>query len=367
LKSLLEQTTDPIYVLIRAENDSRARDRLKGGLDLIGPSAEILRMFEERVIPVRGDLALSGLGLPCERWQFLARNIHTIYHNGAAVNYLFNYAKMRAPNVLGTNEILKLAFDRHPKIFNLISTTFIFGWAVKEVLFESDSNQHMELLDFGYSQSKWVSERIVMDAARQGLKTRIFRPALVSPSIAGRGNNLDIAIRLLAFMVNHGIGVDALNQVSFMPADVAANNVIAIANIPGTVNGAYHVTRDEYANMADITDIITELTGRQFEMFTLREFVPEVIRRCTGEDPLFPLLDFLIGSIDSISSMEFKRYDSSGYRKWRDSSPRGLPDPSLADTVRGILRFMQRKGLVATRVPELDAPILPSRAKAVVA
>ena len=359
LKSLLEQTEGPLYVLIRAENESRAWDRLKGGLDLIGPSSEVLRMFEERVVPVCGDLALSGLGLSSERWQSLSRDIHTIYHNGASVNYLFNYAKLRDANVRGTNEILKLAFDHHSKVFNLISTTFIFGWAVKKVLFETDSNQRMELLDFGYSQSKWVSERIVMDASRHGLKTRIFRPALVSPSVDGHGNNLDIAIRLLAFMVNHGIGVDALNQVSFMPADIAANNIVAIANTPETVDGTYHVVRDEYANMADITDIIGRATGQRFEMFTLREFIPEIIRRCSKDDLLFPLLDFLIGSVDNISAMEFKRYDSSGYQRWRDASPRGLPDPSLEDTVYGILRFMQRKGIVATRVAGLDGPALP--------
>jgi hypothetical protein len=99
--------------------------------------------------------------------------------------------------------------------------------------------------------------------------------------------------------------------------------------------------------MVDVTSIITALTGRKFEMFKLKEFVPEVIRRCTREDLLFPLLDFLIGSIDSISSMDFNRYDSSGYQKYRDDSPRGLPDPSLHDTVAGILRFMQRQGIIA--------------------
>ena len=360
LKSLLEQTCGPVYVLIRAENETRAWDRLRGGLDLIAPPAEVFQAFAQRVVPVCGDLALPGLGLSGEQWHSLSKKIHTIYHNGAEVNYLFSYAKLREANVRGTNEILKLAFDGHPKVFNLISTTFIFGWAIKEVLFETDSNHRMELLDFGYSQSKWVSERIVMDAARHGLKTRIFRPALVSPSVAGRGNNLDIAIRLLAFMVNHGIGVDALNQVSFMPADIAANNIVAIANAPETVDGTYHIVRDEYANMADITDIITRATGQKFEMFSLRDFVPEIIKRCTRDDLLFPLLDFLIGSVDNISSMEFKRYDSSGQQKWRDASPRGLPDPSLEDTVCGILRFMQRKGIVATQVAGLDDLVLPS-------
>ncbi len=119
-----------------------------------------------------------------------------MFHNGATVNYLLNYDRMRDANVLGTNEVLRLAFEGRPKSFNYVSTTFIFGWAVKKVLYETDFNENMELLDFGYSQSKWVSEQVVMDARRQGLPTRIFRPALVSPSITGGGNNFDIAVRL---------------------------------------------------------------------------------------------------------------------------------------------------------------------------
>jgi len=161
-------------------------------------------------------------------------------------------------------------------------------------------------------------------------------------------------------MVNHGIAVDALNQVSFVPSDVAANNIVAISNVTETINGTYHVTRDEYANMMDIVGIITMMTGRQFELFKLPEFVPEVIKRCTKDDLLFPLLDFLIGSIDSISSMEFKRYDSSSYQAARNRSPWGRPDPSLKDTVAGILRFMQGTGIIS--VPRLRLPPIDSDA-----
>jgi len=363
LKSLLEQTDEPIYALVRAPDESSAQERIRLALESIGPlTGEFERVFRERVIPVCGNLGELDLGLTRDRWTDLAGRVGTIYHNGAAVNYLFNYEKMRAANVTGTNEILKLAFHCHPKTLNYVSTTFIFGWAVKEVLYETDSNHDMELLDFGYSQSKWVAEQVVMDAMRQGLPGRIFRPALVSPSVTGGGNNLDIAIRLIAFMVNHGIGVDTFNQVSFVPADVAANNIVAVSNLPDTVNSTYHVTRDEYANMVDVTDIIAKITGREFELFKLQDFVPEVIRRCTKADPLFPLLDFLIGSIDSIASMEFKRYDSSGYRRARDRSVWGMPDPSQEETVAGILRFMRRKKLISVGPAATEAAPLMRRA-----
>ena len=356
IKSLLEQTRAKIYVLVRSSDEKQGMRRLRAAMDSMGPcGARLMEMFEARVTPISGDLAQPKLGLMQDVWDFLASEIDTVFHNGATVNYLFNYDLMRDANVLGTNEVVRLAFEGRPKEFNYVSTTFVFGWAVKSVLYETDLNENMELLDFGYSQSKWVAEQVVVDARSRGLTARIFRPALVSPSVTGGGNNFDIAVRLVAFMVNHGIGVDTLNQVSFVPADIVANNIVAISTTPGTANKTYHVVRDDYSNMMDITGLITKATGRQFEKFSLPDFVPELIRRCRKEDLLFPLLDFLVGSVDNISAMEFKRYDSSSYQMARDASVWGKPDPSLEDTVNGILKFMYRKGIISVAAREAGA------------
>jgi thioester reductase-like protein len=358
VKSLLEQTRATIHVLVRASDERQATQRLKAAMESMGQCpAGLMRMFEERVVPVCGDLGQPNLGLTHNVWDFLAAEIDTVFHNGATVNYLFNYDRMRDANVMGTNEILRMAFEGRPKAFNYISTTFVFGWAVKSVLHETDFNEDMELLDFGYSQSKWVAEQVVADARSKGLETRIFRPALVSPSVTGGGNNFDIAVRLVAFMVNHGIGVDALNQVSFVPADIVANNIVAISTTPGTANQTYHVVRDDYANMMDITGLITKSTGRQFEIFNVPNFVPELIRRCRKEDLLFPLLDFLVGSVDNIAAMEFKRYDNRTYQAARNATAWGVADPSLEDTVNGILKFMHRKGIISVALRELNTVV----------
>jgi thioester reductase-like protein len=355
MKSLLEQTPAKIHVLVRSSDEKQGRQRLRAAMESMGPcEPELMEMFEARVIPVCGDLGQQNLGLTQEVWDCLASEIDTVFHNGATVNYLFNYDRMRDANVMGTNEVVRLAFEGRPKEFNYVSTTFVFGWAVKPSLFETDSNENMERLDFGYSQSKWVAEQVVFDARSRGLSARVFRPALVSPSVTGGGNNFDIAVRLVAFMVNHGIGVDTLNQVSFVPADIVANNIVAISTTPGTANKTYHVVRDDYSNMMDITGLITQATGRQFESFALPDFVPELIRRCRKEDLLFPLLDFLVGSVDNISAMEFKRYDNSSYQMARDASVWGKADPSLEDTVNGILKFMYRKGIISVAAREVN-------------
>jgi nucleoside-diphosphate-sugar epimerase len=193
---------------------------------------------------------------------------------------------------------------------------------------------------------------VVRDAMRQGLQARIFRPALLTPSVDGGGQNFDISIRLLAFMINHGISTTAQNQVSFTPADVAARNIVAISRVPESVGATYHVTRDEYASLSEVTAILGELTGQEFRHYALPAFVPEVIKRCHSGDILFPLLEFLVRSVDNISAMEFKRYDNRNYRRFRDEAVFGRPDPPLHDVVLGIFRFLRKHGLIKLTVTE---------------
>ena len=144
------------------------------------------------------------------------------------MNYVLNYDALRPHNVDGTRELLRFSYTGTQKEFHLISSTFIFGWTAKGTLLEIDNNEDMETLDFGYAQSKWVAEQLVFAAEKQGLKVRVYRPSFISASTDGVGSKDDIAIRLLAFMINHGIAVNARNQISFLPADIAADNIAAI-------------------------------------------------------------------------------------------------------------------------------------------
>ena len=346
IKSLLEQNSDLIYILVRADNQEKAAERVGSAMSDLLKDQYLKESYEARVNFVCGDLSRPKLGLPSQDWDLLCSTIGTIYHNGAKVNYLADYEFMRSSNVYGTQEVIRLANnEERPKILNYISTTFIFGWSTKDTLFEVDANDDMELLDFGYSQSKWVADQVVLDAIEKGLNARIFRPALISPSIHGEGYNFDISIRLLVFMIQNSIGTTAKNQVSFTPADLAANNIVAISNLEESLNKTFHVTRDEYSSMKEVTDILSELAEVQFENFDLDSFVPEVVARCGKDDLLFPLLNFLVKSVDNISAMEFKRYDNSNYIKFRNASTWGKQDPSLQEVVGGIYKFILRHNL----------------------
>lgn len=346
LKSLLELTSSMITVLVRCETEEEGIKRLYQALNTTQDTPFDTNVFNARVSICCGDLAKPKFGLIEDSWTNLANGIDVIYHNGALVNYLLDYANMRETNVLGTETIIMLAKEKKLKPINYISTTFIFGWSAKEALYEHDQNNEMKYLDFGYSQSKWVAEQLMIGALKAGMPIRIFRPALISPSIKGFGYNYDISIRLLRFMIHHGISTTAKNQVSFTPADIGANNIVAISLDPESINRCFHVTRDDYSNMEEITAMLAEKEGKALTHFPLKEFVPEVISRCGPDDILFPLLNFLVKSVDNIAKMEFKLYDNTNYQAFRDKSPLGIKDPSIDQVVDGIYIFMKKEKLL---------------------
>src|SRR5205823_5245532 len=101
LHELLQQTQADIYCLVRAADAEHAILRIRRNLEtyLLWDAR-----LEERIIPVIGDLSQPRLGLAEPQFQALSRQIDLIYHNGAAVNFIYPYQQLKATNVLGTQE-----------------------------------------------------------------------------------------------------------------------------------------------------------------------------------------------------------------------------------------------------------------------
>ncbi|MFA5924597.1 MAG: thioester reductase domain-containing protein [Methylococcaceae bacterium] len=353
LSSLLLQTTYMYHVLIRAKDPKHGMERIREALRrslILTPS--LAEELEKRVHVVCGDIAQRNLGMSPIDWESLTTQIQAVCHNAALVNYILNYETLKPHNVDGTRELLRFAFAGNPKEFHHISTTFIFGWTVKGTLPESDNNNEMMGLDFGYSQSKWVAEQLVFEAEKKGLKAHIYRPSLISASTLGVCDNNDIAIRLLAFMINHRVAVYTYNQISFLPADIVAHNIASIFKRRETDGCTLHVTADNYYNMMDVTRLITAKYGYPFTYYDIPGFIFEMNRRCTSADPLYPLLDFFNRSFSKIAAMQLKRYNNDQYRKAREQSGNGCPDPSLEDTVSYLVKHLLQAGLIP-RIPKV--------------
>ena len=87
-------------------------ERLRSQLDsqsLLTPEVEAQL---HRVIAVPGDLTRPALSLEHAQFRTLAGEVDAIIHSGAEVNLVKPYSSLRLANVLGTQEVLRLAATR---------------------------------------------------------------------------------------------------------------------------------------------------------------------------------------------------------------------------------------------------------------
>lgn len=348
LESLLRLTRYQVVVLVRAGNAEHARARAESALERTGLfDAQLRAAFAARVRAVAGDLAEPQLGLPADGWASLSAELSAIYHCGADVDYVKPYETLRAANVSSTVEIVRLACSGRAKALHYASTTFMFGFVAREVCLESDANLEMAGLNFGYAQTKWVAEQLVLDAAARGLTARVYRPSLITASRQGKYVRRDLMSRILSYMIRHGVAVNSTNQISFVPVDVCANNIIALSLNGAATPAVVHITADRYYTMPDVCAAITRHGGYPFDYVSLERFMEYMNAHCPKNDPMFPLLAFFNQNWRRIDSMRNKRYDSAQYRQARAAAAAAVEEPLLDQTVGQIVAFLQAEDLVS--------------------
>jgi thioester reductase-like protein len=177
LHELCVRTGATIYSLIRARNTQEAERKLQ---------ANFTQYFDHafdpgRVLSISGDLAKPNFGLPAETFAVLAREIDTIFHNGAVLHHLAPYAQLKASNVTSTVAMLRLAATERPKWLHYVSSIVAVADRDNDgYLTEDFPRRPSAELAGGYSQSKWVSEKLLAQAAARGFGVSVFRPGFIT-------------------------------------------------------------------------------------------------------------------------------------------------------------------------------------------
>ena len=107
------------------------------------------------------------------------------------------------------------------KPLHYVSTTGVVT-SSEDVIREEIDLDDMPLPGDGYSQSKWVAERIVVEARSRGFPVSIYRPGRITGhSRTGVGNNDDLFSRLLKACVQLGQvpELDAAFVTDIVPVD----------------------------------------------------------------------------------------------------------------------------------------------------
>jgi thioester reductase-like protein len=242
LQELLQTTTADIYCLVRAGDIADATHKIQANLERYGLWNGAL---PSRVMPVLGDLAQPRLGLTEEAFQGLALKLDGIYHNGAFVNLVYPYNALRAANVLGTQELLRLACRGKVTPLHFISTIDVFQsphyFAMDRIL-ENAELEDPDGLGKGYPQTKWVAEKLVMAARDRGLPVAIYRPGMLTGhSQTGAAQTGDLLCRIIKGLIQMEVAPEMNAWLNMIPVDYASRSIVHLSKQMGTFGQCFHV------------------------------------------------------------------------------------------------------------------------------
>ena len=222
LNELLARTDARVTCLVRPRGGA-ARDRLPR---------------HGRVEIIDADLTRPRLGLGDADFLALARDVDAIVHAAATVNWVYSYSALRAANVIGTLELLRLASVARRVPFHFVSSVSVCyaheGPPAADEAF--DALPHLERVHLGYAQTKIIAEALVRQAGKRGLPVRIYRPALIAgDSRDGAFNRDDLITTLVRACVEMGTAPDLDWKLDCVPVDEVARAILAASADAGPV------------------------------------------------------------------------------------------------------------------------------------
>ena len=296
LAELVRQTDAQIYCLVRARSVEDGHRRILSTLEKHG----LASVETDRVVVLPGDLEKPLLGLTGSQFARLAETIDVIYHSGALVNFVYPYSYLKPANVLGTQEIVRLASQTRVKPLHHMSTLAIFEpdrFPPDSTVFEEPAMDPEKCPDDAYSRSKWVAEKLVLDAAARGLPVCVYRLDDVGgASETGACDTNAFTWRMVKGCVELGSAPVLDFMLGLSPVDFLARAIVHVSQREDTRNQIFHLVNNEPLAWSELLDSIRAL-GYPLRTLAYDDWLAEAERDAgTPEHALYPVLGMLPGS-----------------------------------------------------------------------
>ncbi|MFJ8595525.1 thioester reductase domain-containing protein, partial [Streptomyces sp. NPDC093598] len=287
VRDLMRTTTARLHCLVRGADDAAAYERLRSSLTWYRVWDEV---DESRLRVCAGDLADERLGLSEEEFDGLARTVDAVYHAGATVHWLHPYEALRAANVHGTREILRLAARHRTVPVHYISTVGVFNGPLTPgvPLKVTDPTGPAEALPSGYLQSKWVAEQLVGLARERGLPVSVHRVDVISGDTRNGACQtrdfvwLSLKGLLQAQAAPAGVG----GRFHLLPVDYVSAAIVGISQRE-PAGGTFHLFNRSSLSLADCVSYLREL-GYRLDETDRERWIAAV--RSDRDNALLPLL-----------------------------------------------------------------------------
>ena len=223
LAELLESTSATIHCLVRGRSESASRTRLEIAMKEVGlwkPG------YATRIQIWSGDLEKPKFGLTAEQFSHLQSNIQHIIHCAAKVSWTSSLQSLEAVNIGSCRTILELSQASKPIPVSYISTIAVLSddqAGLADGLDEDDPPSPSVKNMGGYIESKWVAEKLMLEARDKGAPIRIFRPGLIcGPPHQGLIHREYFFFAIVKAMMESGKAFRSYNFWEVTPVDYAA-------------------------------------------------------------------------------------------------------------------------------------------------
>ncbi len=346
LRELLKRTTGTIYILVRSENEAAGLERIQQNLDHYGlefPQSQTQRI---RILP--GDISQTRLGLPPATYQKIAREVTAVYHNAAAINHLLPYAQLRPINVEGVLHILRFAATGASKLLHFTSTVAVFAPEAEtsepRIIPEGALPEAPDALLGGYSETKWVAEKLVLHARERGLRTAIYRPGLViGDACSGISSQHDILWRVVQSSVETGIAPDSQFPMPLTRVDFVASAIAELSLHAHSIDQIFHLVDTAETTLRQIIEQALPL-GFAVRFVPLNQWTREMEQwREEGKTPnILPYLKlFPSDRRDNIISGAGIRFDAEQSQGLLSPETRALAPTMPQALARNLERLLQ--------------------------
>jgi amino acid adenylation domain-containing protein/thioester reductase-like protein len=342
-----------VYCLVRSDSVPSARERLAEALRRYRLPASALR----NAVAVPGDLSRPRFGLDQSEFERLAGSVDAVLHNGALVNLVMDYSSHRLANVAGTAEIVLFAALGPPKQLHYVSTLSVFPLpAPGEAPVGEDEPGDWTIPGDGYSQSKWVAEKILALARSRGIPSAVYRLGEVMPRSGGPANPRSVLDRLLRACARTGLRFATPAVTDWTPVDAVSRFIVGAAAGGQVQDGCFHVLLPSSVPVAEVMQTLAET--RPLSEVPYQRFWDSLDRAAqgSGDRDLLELLSVLpqpqdgpapelLAGVFSDASAKFQAAHAACLAAelgmpW----PAGLDDDAIAGYCRTLLEAGQEPG-----------------------
>lgn len=322
LADYLEHDSGTAYCLVRGQNQEESKKRLTELLDFYF-GGKYANLIGSRIQVICGDLQKDSMGLESQEYKTLLDEVGTVINAAASVKHYGSYQYFYEVNVETVARLIAFCQSGHAKLIH-ISTLSVSGNSFGDDFsgYISETEKHFyesdlyigQPLENVYARSKFEAEKLVLEAALNGLPVHIMRMGNLTnrqrDGVFQINYQSNAAAQRIKGILELGILPDYLiNEdmyVEFTPIDEAARAIMLLVRHFAPERTVFHINSTKVVYLDKLMEYFTTL-GYPLRVVPGDEFTT-ALRKTAKQAGMEYIFETFINDLDE---QDHLNYDSN--------------------------------------------------------